>query len=107
MSNLLVAEEKQKRDRGARARGVFVGAVICVAGGIIACLALAPALISVSVARASLEASSGEEESVREDQVAARYAQSLVTALKPLVSATTTSSDTLADALALRPNDVS
>lgn len=107
MSNVLTAEAKKQLDSKARSRLVFVAAAVVAAGGLLACLSLAPVLISISTAQAALNAPSLEEEaSLREDQVKGLRAQALITALTPLL-ATTTPTGSVSSALELLPAGVS
>jgi hypothetical protein len=107
MSNVLTPEEKKRLDARLRARFLLAAALILAGGALIACLALAPALISVQVASASLAAPAAESEAAREDSTKAARAQSLIAALGPLVSSTSSAATALAEALAFQPADIS
>lgn len=107
MANVLTLEEKKNLDRRMRARFILVGALVLTIGAAVACLALLPALVSVQVAHASLNAPPEESAAARDDQQKASRAQVLVTALGSLASATTSSANALAGALALRPTGIS
>jgi Tfp pilus assembly protein PilN len=107
MSNVLTAEGKKAIDARLRGRFLLATSLVLAGGAIIACLSLAPAIISVQVASASLAAPSEEAEAAREDSIKAGRAQSLIAALGPLVSATSSASVALGEALALQPADIS
>jgi hypothetical protein len=108
MSNVLTIEEKKKLDRRFRARYIFVASLVATVGALIAALSLIPSLFFISTARAALNAPTIEEvSSARDDQAKAMRAQTLIEALKPLASASTTPSDALTETLALRPTGIS
>lgn len=107
MSNVLTPEGKKNLDVRLRARVILAASLILACGAIIACLALAPAIISVQVASASLATPSEEAEAAREDSTKAGRAQSLIAALGPLVSSTSSATNALDQALALQPADIS
>lgn len=108
MSNVLTLEEKKNRDQKARARTVLCGALMCALAAGVACLALLPTLISIQVARASLNAPSSDEvATARSDQEQALRTQGRVAALKSLMSATSSAPAALAMALSLQPAGIS
>ena len=106
MSNVLTSKAKKKLGSRVRARFIFVGAVVLLLGALVASLALAPTLISLQIARASLNTPSEEENEARDDATKAVRAQSLITALTPLV-ATSSPIEILSEALATRPSGIS
>lgn len=107
MSNVLTTEAKRSLDRGTRARYLFFTGVVFTVGATVASLALLPAFLTVFVARASVAPSVEEARGSRDDSAAASRAQMIVGALKPLVSATTTPSVALEQALELQPRELS
>lgn len=108
MSNVLTLEEKKKLSRRLIARFVAAGSVMLICGAFIASLSLAPAFLAVTVARASLGASSTEtSEGTREEGAEATRAQALLDELGPLLRTQPTPSENLAQALALAPAGIS
>jgi len=108
MSNVLSPNAKKQLDRRARWRALLVLGCAGTLAAFIAILSLVPTFISIASARASLDAPSVEElGTAREFQAQARRTQALVDALEPLVMASSTPSEMLADALALMPDGVS
>jgi hypothetical protein len=109
MSNVLPQSEKKAARRRMFARFLLIGSCALGAGAGVAILSITPALISVKIARASLDASQREEAqgNMSEDQTAALRAQGLITALLPIANATSSPTEALSLALAQKPAGIS
>ncbi len=92
-----------------KARFLFIGSATLAAGACIAILALLPAIVSVRIARASLDAPLQESAhgNASADQAAAARAQALIGALRPIAQATSSPTDVISFALAQKPAGIS
>lgn len=106
MSNVLTQEAKKQLAKSVRARYLTVGALVLTLGALIASLSLVPTFISITSAEDALTVPSDEASAALDDQQKALRAQNLVKALTPLL-ATSTPSDVISGALALRPAGIS
>lgn len=109
MSNVLPQSEKKAAQRRMRARFLFIGSCALGAGACVAILSIMPAIISLKIARAALDASHRDEAqgNPSEDQTAALRAQGLITALLPIANASSSPTAALSIALAQRPAGLS
>jgi Tfp pilus assembly protein PilN len=107
MANVLPPEEKKRVLREVRSRFVLTFAMTLLIGATVASLCLVPALISVRLATNSIPQDAELSQTVRDDQAKHARAFALVSALNPVVLATTTPSASVAAALAAKPAGVS
>ena len=108
MGNVLPQGEKIIVQSGMRARFLLTGSLVITGAACVAILSILPALISVRIARASLESSVQESQgSLKEERAAALRAQNLITALGPLVQATSSPIEALSVVLAQKPVGIS
>lgn len=107
MANVLPPEEKKRVLREVRSRFVLTMAVVLLVGAAVAVASLMPALINVQLALRSLPGEVELSGTARDDQTKHARALALVTALNPIVLATTTPSGTLIAALGAKPTGVS
>jgi Tfp pilus assembly protein PilN len=109
MANVIPPEEINVVRRKISARFILVASGAIAIGALIAILALMPAYLSVRVARASIDSAINQAAAgnLSAEQTAAVRTQGLITTLKPLASATSSPSDALLRALALKPPGVS
>lgn len=109
MSNVLPREAQRAVWRMYRARFITAGSLVAIATAGLALLALLPSYLALHAAegRSISAVPSGEKDpKVQNERILIARAQSLLTTLAPLASATTTASDTIATSLALRPKGV-
>ena len=110
MSNVLPLEKKQELLKRFRARCIMVLALTLLVGAGIASASLIPAFVSVRVAESSVAAAPSAESGARDDQAKLVRAQTIVGALMPLVSLTSTHStpsETFSFAIGLKPAGIS
>ncbi len=108
MSNILPVEAKQSVWNMYRARFIIAGSLFVIVAAVLAILALLPSyLVLATSADGSSQASALANASVQADGAAIAQGKSLLATLSPLVSATTTPTDAIAAALALRPAGIS
>lgn len=107
MANVLPIKEKKRVLRSLRSRFVVTAAIVLMVGALIASAALVPAIISVLSAMSGLPSDAELSETARDDQTKHARALALVTALNPVVLATTTPSASVTAALSVRPKGVS
>lgn len=109
MANVIPPEEIIVLRRKTNARFIYVAGIVIAVGAIVAILAIMPAYISVRVARASVDTTMGEAAAgnLSSDQATAVRTQSLIAALKPIASATSSPTDALSRALSVKPAGVS
>ena len=107
MANVLPTEEKKRRMREVRSRFVLTTALVLLIGAAIASASLLPTLVSLQFAKSDLPEEAELSQTVRDDQAKHARALTLVTALSPVVLATTTPSKSAAAALSVKPAGVS
>lgn len=107
MANVLPIQEKKRVLRALRSRFVLTTALALLVGAVIASASLVPAMLSVLIATNDLPDGAELSETARDDQAKHARALALVTALNPVVLATTTPSASVAAALLARPKGVS
>lgn len=107
MANVLPAEEKKRVLREVRSRFVLTFALVLMVGASVAIASLLPALISVRLATSGIPQDGELSQTVRDDQAKHARALALVSALNPLVLATTTPSATVIAALGAKPAGIS
>lgn len=107
MANVLPPEEKKRLVREVRSRVLLTFALVLLVGALVAIACIIPALISVQFAISDIPDDAELSQVARDDQAKHARALALVTALNPIVLATTTPSRSLAAALAVKPAGVS
>ncbi len=106
MTNVLPEPYQKNIWRMYRGRFVIAGAALALAAAALALLALLPSYLALHADENALSSAPTSGMGVR-DQTDILHAQSLLAALAPLTLATTTPSQVVAEALALRPKGVS
>lgn len=110
MSNVLPPERKRIEQSLVKARFVRTFGWVVFVGALVALIALAPSYISVRMARTALESALSEPESseaAKADALTASAAQNILSAVKPVITATSSPSSALSSALRVKPDGIS
>ncbi len=108
MSNVLPQSEKKRILRTIRARYLIVGSLALLSGAVVASLSLLPAIISIRIAQDSLDSSAAQLRDDADGDYAIQVrTQGLLDTFTPIVSATTSPTDLLQAALAVKPPGIS
>ncbi len=108
MSNVLPEEAKEAVWRMYRARFLIAGSLVMLAVALLAALSLFPSYVILQTEQGGVAAEAGSGTATAQaDRIAVAHAQGLLTTLTPILSATTTPTAAIADALAARPIGIS
>lgn len=106
MSNVLPQEASRSVWGMYRARGIIAGSLVLLGAALFSAVALLPSYLALQIGTSPTPSDQPLNSSDQVDRSAILQTQSLLAVLSPLVSATTTPSDVIARALAVRPSGV-